>query len=256
MSTKTLSILLVVVVLNLGIGWWVTARRSGEREAESAARIARMSNDLVETTSRLTQEQKEALLLRTNLTQRTEELGTYSNRLAEMSEALLKTENSAKAAAAAATAEIEKRDHQITELEGERDGLTKQMDGLNQQIGNLSGRITDTERKLAASEGDRAQLQKELKRLLAEKAELERKFNDLAALRDQVRKLKEELSIARRIDLIRRGLYGSDKKGAQLLNEGIRNTAPVPPGTNGPVKAELGTDGSIRLNGVPPTPPK
>ncbi|MBL9174920.1 MAG: hypothetical protein JNL10_15385 [Verrucomicrobiales bacterium] len=256
MSTKTLSILLAVVVLNLGIGWFVTARRSIDREAEAAARIARMSNDLVETTSRLTQEQKEAMLLRTNLAQRTDELGTVSHRLTEMSEALLKTENSAKAAAATAAAEIEKRDHQITELEGERDGLTKQMDGLNQEIGSLNGRIQDTERKLAASEGDRAQLQKELKRLLAEKAELERKFNDLAALRDQVRKLKEELSIARRIDLIRRGLYGSDKKGAQILNEGIRNTAAVTPGTNAPVKAELGTDGSIRVDGATPPPPR
>ena len=35
----------------------------------------------------------------------------------------------------------------------------------------------------------------ELKRLMAEKAELERQFNDLAVLRAQVSKLKEELSI-------------------------------------------------------------
>jgi len=61
----------------------------------------------------------------------------------------------------------------------------------------------DTERKLAASEGDREFLLAELKRLQAEKVDLERQFNDLALLRDQIRKLKDELSIASRLEWIR-----------------------------------------------------
>lgn len=248
MSTKTLSILLGAVVLILGIGWLLTARNGAQQEALAAARIVALSNDLVETTSHLTREQKSSLLLQTNLAARTDELGTYSNRWTSVTEALIRSENAAKAAAAAAQAEIEKRDHQITDLEGERDGLTKRMDGLTVEIGGLNGRISDTERKLATSEGDRDQLQRELRRLLVEKAELERKFNDLAALRDQVRKLKDELSISRRIDLIRRGLYGQDKKGAQVLNEGIRKPAATLDPTNLPVKAELGTDGSIKVS--------
>lgn len=243
-----LSILLGAVVLILGIGWLLTARNGAQQEALAAARIVALSNDLVETTSHLTREQKSSLLLQTNLAARTDELGTYSNRWTSVTEALIRSENAAKAAAAAAQAEIEKRDHQITDLEGERDGLTKRMDGLTVEIGGLNGRISDTERKLATSEGDRDQLQRELRRLLVEKAELERKFNDLAALRDQVRKLKDELSISRRIDLIRRGLYGQDKKGAQVLNEGIRKPAATLDPTNLPVKAELGTDGSIKVS--------
>lgn len=257
MNSKSLSILLGLLALGLGVGWLLTSREAGQRAAESAARIARMSNDLVETAGRLTREQGEAMRLQTNLALRSRELEAVSNRWTTTAEALIKTEADARAAAAAARAEIEKRDKQIGELEGQRDDLTQRMDGLTGEIENLNGRISDTERKLAASEGNRDQLQKELRRLLAEKADLERRFNDLAALREQVRKLKDELNMARRIDLIRRGLYGSDKKGAQVLNEGIRRPAAPVAASNVPVQAEIGTDGSVKVSGAAPseTPP-
>ena len=130
--------------------------------------------------------------------------------------------------------------------------LTKKMGELTGQIGGLENQIKITERKLAASEGDREALKKELKRLIAEKNDLEKKFNDLAVLRDQVRKLKEELNIARRLDFIRRGLYGFDKKGAQLFQEGIRPKAAANSATNAyPLKVEVGTDGSTRVEPAP-----
>ena len=94
------------------------------------------------------------------------------------------------------------------------------MADLNTSITSLESQIDNTKKKLAASEGDRDFLLNELKRLQTEKAELERKFNDLAVLRDQVRKLRDELSIARRLEWIRRGLYGS-AKGAEKLQKGL-----------------------------------
>lgn len=259
MNAKTWSIILVVIALNLGIGWFLTSRQARQNEAAAAARINSLSNSLVEATTRLTLEQKSVMVLRTNLVTQSIDLGALSNRWTEVAELLAKSQADSRAAAEAAQVEIEKRDRQITDLEGEREGLTKQMEGLTSEIGTLRGRISDTEHKLAASEGDRAQLQRELRRMLSEKSELERKFNDLALLRDQVQKLKEEVSVARRADLTRRGLYGMDKKGAQLLNEGFRRPAvPAPtPGTEFPVEAELGTDGSIRVNTpAVPSPPK
>ena len=76
----------------------------------------------------------------------------------------------------------------------------------------------DTERRLTATEGDREFLLTELKRLQVEKAELERQFNDLSVLRTQVAKLKEELTVSRRLEWLRMGIYGmQDKKGAELL---------------------------------------
>jgi len=253
MNSKTLSIFLGLLALGLGIGWLLTFRDSGQRAAEAGAQMARMSNELVEAATRLTQEQREGLRLQTNLALRTQELGVISNRWNTTAEALIKTAADAKAAATAAQAQIEKRDRQISELEGERDDLTQRMEGLNGEIRTLNGKISDTERKLAASEGNRDQLQKELRRLLAEKADLERRFNDLATLRERVNKLKDELNVARRSDWIRRGIYGTGKKGAQVLNEGIRRPAPVIPTTNIPLEAELGTDGSVKVSsGAPP----
>jgi hypothetical protein len=84
--------------------------------------------------------------------------------------------------------------------------------------------------------------------LQVEKAELERQFNDLATLRTQVAKLKEELSIARRLEWIRMGIYGAqDKKGAERLMAG---SMPAPKSNNFNLNVELKQDGGGQI--VPP----
>ena len=81
----------------------------------------------------------------------------------------------------------------------------------------------------------------------AEKAELERQFSDLALLRDQIRKLKDELSIARRLEWIRRGLYGPEPKGTEKLQPGF--AAPAG-GTNFDLNVEIRQDGGAKV--LPP----
>lgn len=253
MNSKTLSIVLLVVSLGLGAGWFFTTRKAAEAQATATAAITGLTNQLVSTSFKLADQQKVNATLNSDLLEREKEIVGYSNRWTFVSTTLANTEAEAKAAAEAARAEIEKRDKQIQGLEGEKDALTQKMDGLTAEIGGLSTKIADTERKLATSEGDREQLQRELRRLLAEKAELERKFADLAVLRDQVRKLKEELSIAKRIDFIRRGLYGFEKKGGQVLADGIKVPAKTNSAeTNAQLNVEIGTDGSSKVNSPPP----
>ena len=117
------------------------------------------------------------------------------------------------------------------------------------QVVDLFGQ---TEKKLSASEGDREFLLKELKRLQTEKAELERQFNDLSVLRTQVSKLKEELSVSRRLEWIRMGIYGfQDKKGAEQL---MQTKTPAAAKTNFNLSVELKQDGSSKI--VPPRAPK
>jgi hypothetical protein len=83
-------------------------------------------------------------------------------------------------------------------------------------------RNADTARPSAPSP-DRDFLTQELQRLQQEKAALERQFNDLLALREQVRKLKEELTVSRRLEWIRKGLNaGTMTNGARRLVEGLR----------------------------------
>ena len=255
MNAKTFGIVLLLVALGLGAGWFMTSKQAAEERLTAANTIGSFSNKLVSTESLLAEQKTVNVKLSTNIVERESELLTFSNKWTSVTADLARTEAEAKAAAEKAKADIEQRNARITELEGQKDDLTKKMDGLNVQIGSLGDLIKETERKLAASEGDRELLQKELKRLLAEKADLERKFNDLAVLREQVRKLKEELNIANRLDFIRRGLYGFDKKGAQLLNEGVRS--PGPRATNAvgaQINAEVGSDGSAKVSATTNAP--
>lgn len=155
--------------------------------------------------------------------------------------------------------EIAVRDNRINQLSANNDELTNKINGLNSSIQGLEKSIAETERKLAAAEGDREFLLKELKRLQAEKAELEQRMKDLAFLREQVRQLKEELNISRRLDWIRRGIYGDGelKKGSQLLMEGLPK--PKPAATNYNLEVEITRDGAVKVapgTNAPPTKPK
>src|SRR6185436_14735695 len=158
--------------------------------------------------------------LERDLDNRTQEVKVYSNNLASVSATLDKTQLESKVAAEASKAEVLRRDAKIAELESERDGLNKKMTDLTGNILSLEGKIADTQKRLDSSEGDRDFLLKELKRMQTEKAELERQFNDLVLVKEQVRKLKDELSLAKRLDMIRRGIWGNIMKGGERLQKG------------------------------------
>ena len=118
-------------------------------------------------------------------------------------------------------------------------------------ITNLEDQIGMTKRKLASSEGDRAALIRELKDLQARKDDLEKKFNDLAALKEQIHTLREELSIARRLDWIRRGIYETfNQKGAERL---LHPAGPLPVNTNSSLNVELRQNGGVKIEAPPPT---
>jgi chromosome segregation ATPase len=183
MNAKTLGLLLLTAVAICLAGFlWKTIEEDKQERQKLTEEIHAKSNEVVRTVGKLSELQSVNTHLETTLERKSDELSTYSNKLNSASVQLAKTEQQAKEASAAAEAEIAKRNSRIAELTGEKDDLTKKMDGLNLEISGLNNQIKDTEAKLSASEGDRALLEKELKRLLAEKAELERRFNDLALL--------------------------------------------------------------------------
>lgn len=207
--------------------------------------ITTLSNVVKETQEQVQELKTVNSTLETNLFGRTHELESVSNTLINVSATLAKTEAEAKAAAEAAAAEMAKRDARINELQGQNDEMTTKMTELNTSLGTLEKLIADTEKKLASSEGDREFLMRELKRLQSEKAELEKQFNDLAVLREQVNKLKDELSIARRIEWIRRGIYGTTaQKGAEGLIKPIQQPTT---GTNVNLNVELKQGGGVKI---------
>jgi chromosome segregation ATPase len=247
MKGKSAVIVLIIVCLGLAIGLWVRHQKAETRRKADEDRIGQLSNNLVRTEGLLNDQRVVNTSLDNTLKSRVEELLNVSNKLVTTSSTLAKTEAEAKAAAKTAQEEMAKRDAKISELEGQNDDLTKKMSDLNVALADLEKQIGETERKLAASEGDREFLLKELKRLQAEKAELERQFSDLALLRDQIRKLKDELSIARRLEWIRRGLYGPEPKSTDKLQPGFA----APAGrTNYDLNVEIRQDGGAKV--VPP----
>ena len=241
MNSKGAVILLLLLSVGLSIALLVRHQKAVEIEQKDVQTIVQLSNVVVETQHNLEEYRAVNSELTNNLSQTRLSADSLSNNLRTVSANLSKAQTEAKAAAEQAAAEIAKRDSRIKELEGQNDDLTKKMTDLNGAITNLETQIKETERKLATSEGDRVFLFSELKRLQSEKAELEKQFNDLALLRDQVKKLKEELSIQRRLEWIRQGIYGRDsQKGAEKLNKGF-----APPATN---RTNVGLNVELRQN--------
>jgi septal ring factor EnvC (AmiA/AmiB activator) len=253
MKSKVAIIILVVVALGLGVALVTEQRNHAQEKRERDEDLALHKNNLQKTTRDLEEQKQVNMTLENDLKSRGEDLNTLSNKLSKVIGDLEKSDAQAKATAEqlrTAQAEMVKKDQKIGELESERLILGKQMDQLTNSIGDLEKLIASTEKKLATTQGEKDFLVKELGRLRAEKAELERQFNDLAVMRAQVSKLKEELAIARRLEFIRLNLFGvTAKGGAEKLMASERPARPG--GTNYDLNVEIRPNAAARV--VTPT---
>lgn len=249
-------VLLVLVCVGLGIALIAIKNQASNQERDYVEKNSALSNRLVQADDQLERQKQVTADLYAEREKRTKELDILTNKYVESLATITRVTNSlAKTEAALKTSQEEaaKRDAKIAELEAQNQALDKQAVDLSAAITNLTTQIEETKRKLATSEGEKGFLDKELKRLMAEKAELERQFNDLAVLRAQVSKLKEELSVARRLEWIRQGLFAStDQRGAQKLMQGpAATTATVKaPKPTYDLNVEVSADGSIKV--IPP----
>ena len=247
-----LALVLVLVCVGLGIALMAIKKQAAEQEREYGVRNTALSNDLVQANEQLDWQKQVNAELETDRDRQkkafeelTSNYAALSANLSQVSNYLIKTEVALKAS----QEETAKRDAKIADLEAQNQALDKQAVDLSTAITNLTSQIEETQRKLATSEGEKGFLEKELKRLMAEKSELERQFNDLTVLRAQVSKLKEELSVARRLEWIRQGLFAStDQRGAQKLMQGpAKVKAPKP---TYDLNVEVSADGSVKV--IPP----
>jgi chromosome segregation ATPase len=247
-------LVLALACVGLGIALIAIKNQAGKEEREYTERNSALSNSLVQVTDQLDRQKQVTADLYSERERRIKDLDSLTNTyvaslatLSQASNSLTKTE----AALKASQEESAKRDARIAELEAQNQALDKHAVDLSTAITNLTAQIEDTKRKLATSEGEKGFLEKELKRLMAEKAELERQFNDLAVLRAQVTKLKEELSVARRLEWIRQGLFAStDQRGAQKLMQGPASSQVKPPKPVYDLNVEVNADGSVKV--IPP----
>jgi chromosome segregation ATPase len=231
----------IIVLLTVCVGLVVVliaGKRSADlRQKKDAETIVDFSNQLTTANINLDDLRQVNLVYSNDLDASRQTLTVLSNQYVETSASLSNTEAALKTA-----------QDQITDLEAQNRALDQQTTEMTNTIANLSAQITETQMKLVESETNNAFLASELKRQVAEKAELERKFNDLSQVRAQVRKLRDDLLVAQRLRWMREGTDpGQQHKGAEIL------MARVPAGNRnvGPAHYDLNvvvsSDGSVQV---------
>ena len=247
MNNRIWVIILVLVCIGLGISVITIKNKATEKQHQDAELIGTYSNKWVKSSSDLDEEQRVRTMVEKDLESQKKSFGELTNQFSTVSADLAKTEVSLKTS----QEELVKRDSRITDLEAQNQALDSKAKDLTLALTNLNTQIADTQRRLSASEGDKAFLAKELKRLMAEKGELERQFSDLTVLRAQVAKIKEDIVVARRLEWIREGVYANaDQKGAQKLMQAVNLAPPRTAKTNYDLNVEVSADGSVKV--IPP----
>ena len=252
MKIKVIIAILAVVCIALVVATFAVKKQGEDVHASDIKIIDEFSNQVISVNKNLDEQRQVNLTLsndlataRSELLMDGEKLTELSNTLAAATATLADTRNTL----ASSQEMVTNLNARITDLEAQNRDLDAQASALSNQLAQLTIQIENTRSQLAISQSNNTYLQAELQKQLAQKAELEHKFNDLAELRAQVRKMKDEMFIARRVQLERND--NSNRKGATLL---ISRGAPVPPPTHTvstyDLNVEVGSDGSVRI--IPP----
>jgi hypothetical protein len=233
--------ILVVICAGMALALLLEKNRADKQEKEDTYTISDFSNQLASANLNLDGLRQVNLILTNDLVAAQQTLTVLSNQYVATSVSLSNTATALKTA-----------QDQIADLESQNQALDQQVVGMTNTIDNLSAQIAATQLKLVEAETNDAFLESELKRQVAERAELERKFNNLATVRAQVRKLRNDLLIARRLEWMRAGTDpGQQRKGAQVLMA----RAPATNRAMGPahydLNVEVNSDGSVQV--VPTT---
>lgn len=241
-----------------------------------SAKVEATTAELGQTKDSLTKSQGEtkAAQAATKQAQDATQAAQSETKKVEASLAAAQTKSAADAAAAATrytaldkskAEEIAKRDGSIKDLQDTRDQLNAKIAGLNADIaklhstiGTLNARITLVEGELQVTKDDKTFLTKELQRMQGERTEMERKMNDLAFLKEQISAIKSDQATARRMDWMRRGTFMDERKGATLLNEGLKPLASAKPMTTkgSQLNVEVHRDGTVTIKAPTPAAPK
>ena len=252
MKIKVVIIVLAVACAGLVMAILATKKQADVQHTEDVKTIEVFSNEVITVTKHLDELGQVNLTLSNALTVAQaelllegEKLTELSNSLAAATSTLADTRNSL----AGAQELVTNLNARITDLEAQNKDLDEQASILSNKLAQLTVEIENTKNLLAISTTNNVYLRGELQKQLAQKAELEHKFNDLDELRAQVRKMKDEMFIARRVQLMKYDTGG--KKGAALLSS---HSTPTPIQTHTvstyDLNVEIGSDGTVRV--IPP----
>lgn len=263
MKLKIGIVILALVCIGLLIALNTTKKSAEVQRKQDTAAILDFSNQLDSANISLNDLRQVNLMLTNDLSALQQAAETLSNKLVATSSTLSTTKESL----ATAEGQIVNLNGRINDLEAQNKALDERAVDLTNRLAALNAQIIETQRKLANSQTDNAYLTAELQKQLAQKAELERKFNDLDVLRTQVKKLRDELFVTRRLQWMANGNDPSTpKKGGEIMMQRRSVTvspagaeaAKVAAGTPAAGKTaspydlnvEVGSDGSVHV--IPP----
>ena len=254
MKLKIGLIVLATVCLGLIVALFTTRKAAVDQRVHDTAIILDFSNQLDTANLTLNDVRQVNLELTTKMTAVQQTAAEFSNDLAAASSAL----SASKASLQSAEGKISNLNGRIADLEAQNKALDERAADLTGKLADLNARILITQQKLANSEADNTFLAAELQKQLAQKTELERKFGDLNVVRAQVKKLRDDLYVARRLEWMANGTSPSTvRKGGELLMR--RSTvsvapasakaapAPLKPASPYDLNVEVGSDGSVRV---------
>jgi chromosome segregation ATPase len=261
MNTKIGIAILAVAGVGLAVALVALKHQAEKQQKDSTSTILEFSKQITELTAHIEDLDQKNLILSNNLATTRQTSLTLSNQLSEQ---LTETAGTL----AATTTSLQGAQQQITnlnerissldesnaDLEAQNQALDQRASLLSNTIAAMDTQISLTRAKLATSETNNAFLDGELKRQIAERAELQRKFDDLAVVRTQLRKLRDDQLIARRLEWMREGIDPTKPmKGGQLL---MMRSPPANPAAHAAgtplynLNVEVGSDGSVHV--IPP----
>jgi chromosome segregation ATPase len=261
MNTKIGIAILAVACAGLAVALVVLKQQAEQQQTDSAAKIVDFSNQITEANAHVRDLDQANLTLRNDLATNRQAALALSNQLSAQLSAVSAQLSETAGTLATTTVSLEGAQQQITNLNGRISDLEAQNQALDQRASSLSNTIASldaqialTQMKLATSETNNAFLDSELKQQIAQRAELERKFNDLVVVRTQVRKLRDELIAAQRLEWMRQGIDPANPlKGGQLLMQHAPPVNPAAPAAGSPaynLNVEVGSDGTVHV--LPP----
>jgi chromosome segregation ATPase len=216
---------------------------------KAQADVSTYSNHVITLEEKLTKEVSVRTTLETNLAKASRDLAAATANLSTTTASLQAAQEEARAAkavAAKAAADYAEKDKRIQELEAQNAELDKKASDLTSSFANIQTQLLAAQKKLAAPDGNTKFLIDELKRVQAQKDDLENKLSDLAFLKQQLKTTRDNLANGRRLDWIRQGLYdaAAQKAGERMMNP----PAPGSPATNSTLDVELHDTGGVKIN--------
>jgi predicted nuclease with TOPRIM domain len=251
---------LAAVCVGLTVALIVIKNQSDDQQKKATDTILDLSNQVTVASGKLDDLRQVNLMLTNDLSNSRQETLIFSNNLVEVSGVLAET----KASLESVQDQVTNLNTRIADLQAANQVLDQHAADLNNTIVSLNAQISSTQMRLVTSETNNAFLEDELKQQVAEKTELQRKFNDLQTVRTQVKKLRDDALTARRMEWMREGIDPSKiVKGGEIL---MQRTAPTPASATStsptPVRpphydlnVEVGSDGSVHvIPALPSTP--